>query len=89
MHERLIAEELVQQAVARAKEGGIGQITRVRVSLSKADHALGEALRFWFNVVKSGTPAEGAVLEIEAGENDAVMLVSLEGKEMPCSPAEL
>ncbi|MDP2952918.1 MAG: hydrogenase maturation nickel metallochaperone HypA [Chloroflexota bacterium] len=81
MHDGSIAEELVEQAVAQAKQGGIGRITRVWVSLGEDSHITGEALISWFDVVKTGTIAEQAVLEIARAEGDDIMMLSLQGEE--------
>ena len=68
MHEGSIAEELVEQAVARAMDRGITRITRVRVRLGVEGHVTGEALSSWFDLEKAGTIAGEAVLEIDQGE---------------------
>jgi len=85
MHERLIAEELLHQAVALAREKGLSQITCLRVGLGAASHETGEALRFWFDLVRAGTMAEKASLEIDKGEGRDILLMALQG-EAPDGP---
>jgi Zn finger protein HypA/HybF involved in hydrogenase expression len=79
MHEGSIAEELVEEAVARAKDTGITRITRVRVRLGVEGHVTGEALSSWFDLAKAGTIAGEAVLEIDQAEGKDIVLMSLEG----------
>ena len=80
MHEGSIAEELVEQAVARAMDRGITRITRMRVRVGAEGHVTGEALSSWFDLAKAGTIAEEAVLEIDEGEGKDIILMSLEGE---------
>ena len=86
MHERLLAEELVEQAVAQARERGIGRIDRIVVSLGADSHVTAEALSFWFDLVKAGTMAEQARLKvdkIDSGEGkNCILLVSLQGEAL-------
>lgn len=84
MHERPIAEELVEQVVARARSKGISQLTRIGVSLGKDSDITGEALNCWFDLLKAGTIAEQAVLEVETAPGGAILLLSLEGQGMSC-----
>jgi hydrogenase nickel incorporation protein HypA/HybF len=80
MHEGSIAEELVEEAVARAGDRGITRITRVRVRVGTEGHVTGEALSSWFDLAKAGTIAAGALLQIEKGEGKDIFLMSLEGE---------
>lgn len=84
MHESFIADELVQQAVAQARRNGLNRIKSIRVSLGKESHITGEALNWWFELAKENTIAEQASLEIEKGIGSALLLISLEGEEIPC-----
>ena len=80
MHEGSIAEELVEEVVARAGDRGITHITRVRVRVGTEGHVTGEALSSWFGLAKAGTIAAEAALEIEKGEGKDILLMSLEGE---------
>jgi Zn finger protein HypA/HybF involved in hydrogenase expression len=80
MHERLIADELLEQAGHRARENGISRIAKIRVHLGKESHITEEALSSWFNLAKAGTVAEQAVLEIDNGEGADILMVSLQGE---------
>jgi hydrogenase nickel incorporation protein HypA/HybF len=88
MHESHTAEELIEEVSHHARENGIARVTKIWVSLGKESHITEEALSSWFDLLKKGTLAEQAVLEIEAGEGSSILLLSLEGEEMPCSQAE-
>lgn len=80
MHERLIAEEVVERAAAQAREKGLARITRIRVRLGEESRATEEGLSFWFDLVKEGTLAEPAVLEIDKGEGDSILMTFLQGE---------
>jgi len=86
MHEKLLAEELVEQAVTKARERGIGRIDRIVVSLGTDSHVTAESLSFWFDLVKPGTIAEQARLKIDmidSGEGkNCILLVSLRGEAL-------
>jgi len=88
MHESRTAEELIEEVSRHAKENGIAKVTKIGVSLGKESHITEEALNSWFDLLKKNTIAEQAVLEIELGEGTSILLLSLEGEEMPCSQAE-
>lgn len=80
MHEGSIAEELVEEVVARAGDRGITHISLVRVRVGTEGHVTGEALSSWFDLAKAGTIAREAVLEIEKVEGKDILLMSLEGE---------
>jgi hydrogenase nickel incorporation protein HypA/HybF len=88
MHESHTAEELIEEVSHHARENGIARVTKIGVSLGKESHITEEALNSWFDLLKKGTIAEQAVLGIEHGEGSSILLLSLEGEEMPCSQAE-
>lgn len=65
MHEFSLIDELMKTLFASARENGIVKITRVSLVVGEAYGALPDALKFAFEVLSSGTPAEGAVLDIK------------------------
>jgi Zn finger protein HypA/HybF involved in hydrogenase expression len=81
MHERIIAEELVNQACHLAKESQMARITRLRVGLGEDSNITDEALSFWFDLVKEGTLAETVNLEIQAAEGRSILLLTLQGED--------
>ena len=80
MHERAIAEEMLDQAVTQAKSSGIQRITEIRVSVGADSHVTPEALSTWFEVIRGGTAAEPAELQVDVVEGDAVIMLSLSGE---------
>ena len=66
MHEVSIMTEAVRLAVDTAQSAGAARVTRLRLRVGALSGVVAEALRFSFDVVCRGTPAEGATLEIEA-----------------------
>jgi len=80
MHERVIVENLVEQVIARAGDRDISQITRILVRVGKAGHLTEESLSMWFDLLKMGTIAEQAILEVDNVEGSDVLLMSIEGE---------
>ena len=80
MHERVIVENLVEQVIAKASDRGISQVTRILVRIGEAGHLTKDSLSMWFDVLKAGTIAEQAALEVESAEGTDVMLMSIEGE---------
>jgi hydrogenase nickel incorporation protein HypA/HybF len=62
MHELGLAQEIVEIACERSRDGA--RITRVVVAVGRLSVVLPDALRFCFDEVTRGTPAEGAELAI-------------------------
>ena len=65
MHEYGIATEIVATAVSEAEKHGAAKITAVTVRVGVLRGIVPDSLRMLFAVASKGTPAEGAVLEIE------------------------
>ena len=80
MHEWAIAEELLEQACNRAREGGIVRISQIEVCLGEDSHLTEEALRTSFDLLKKGTMAREAVLKVDAGDGRSLLLVSIQGE---------
>ncbi len=65
MHELGIAESALQLALAQAREAGGTRIVRIVIRVGALSGVDVEALRFGFAAVLPGTPAEGAILQID------------------------
>ena len=65
MHEVSIMESAVSMAVETARKSGSDRVLAVRLRVGALSGVVPEALRFAFDVVCQGTPAEGASLEME------------------------
>ena len=66
MHEVSIMAEAVRMAVESAQAAGARRITTLRLRIGKLSGAVPEALEFAWDVVRRGTIAEAANLEIES-----------------------
>lgn len=66
MHELAIAEELLRIVLQELEPWGAGaRVRRVRVRIGQLSGVVPEALRFAFEAIAQGGPAEGASLELE------------------------
>jgi len=65
MHEAAISEALLDKLASLAGLNGWSRILRVKVQLGLLSGVVPESLKFAFEVLAQGTPAEGAVLEME------------------------
>jgi hydrogenase nickel incorporation protein HypA/HybF len=65
MHEAAISEALLDKLASLAGLNGWSRILRVKVQLGLLSGVVPEALEFAFEALSQGTPAEGAVLEME------------------------
>ena len=65
MHEVTLMSEAVRMALVTAQIAGGQRVSVLRLRVGKLSSAEPSALRFAFDVVCRGTPAEGARLEIE------------------------
>lgn len=66
MHEVSIMAEAVQMAAESARAVGASRITGLRLRVGKLSGAVPEALRFAWDVVRQGTMAADAWMEIES-----------------------
>jgi len=66
MHEVSIMAEAVRMAVEAAQTAGAQRILGLRLRVGRLSGAVPAALRFAWDVVRSGTMAEGASLDIES-----------------------
>lgn len=65
MHELGIAQSILDAALGEAKAAGGDHVHVVRLRLGRLAGVVAEALQFSFEVIREGTPAADAVLEIE------------------------
>lgn len=65
MHEFSLIDQLMKTLFDSARENGIVKINRVSLVVGEAYGALPDALKFAFEVLSSGTPAGGAVLDVK------------------------
>lgn len=68
MHELSIAQSVVEAVTERAAGR---RVLRVRLQVGRLSGVVPDALRFSFDLVTDGTPAEGAALEIDEPEGRA------------------
>ena len=71
MHEMSLCQGIVEIIRERAALDGFQRVRVVRLQVGALSHVEPEALVFGFDVVSRGTPAEGAVLDIERPPGEA------------------
>ena len=64
MHEMSLCQSMVDIITEQAATGDFDRVTGVRLELGALSCVEPEALRFCFDAVTKGTPAEGATLDI-------------------------
>jgi hydrogenase nickel incorporation protein HypA/HybF len=69
LHEKALMEDVLRKLGAVAREEGSPRVTRVRVRLGALSHFTPGHFREHFDDAARGTVAEGAELEIEAGDD--------------------
>lgn len=65
MHEVSIMTEALRLAVESARSAGATRVTSLRLRVGQMSGAVPEAMQFAWDVVREGTMAAGAMLEIE------------------------
>jgi hydrogenase nickel incorporation protein HypA/HybF len=65
MHEFSLAECVVKEASAAAKEHGLTRVTSVRLKVGRLRQVVPEAMTTAFQAVATGTPLDGARLRLE------------------------
>ena len=65
MHELVIAESIIEMAVAEAKKRNSPSIETIKLRLGEFTGVVREALEFGFEIARQGTLAKTAVLDIE------------------------
>ncbi|MFO0573406.1 MAG: hydrogenase maturation nickel metallochaperone HypA [Polyangia bacterium] len=93
MHEHAILRSLMKEITRIAAAEGARRVTAVHVHLGALSHLTEEHFREHFAIESRGTPAEGAALSVEVGQDplaaDALQVVlrSLEVQEAPAVQA--
>lgn len=64
MHELSIARQILDIALAQAREHQAKRVTQFAIEMSAAVDESEDALRFHLEILTQGTPAEGAAFEI-------------------------
>lgn len=65
MHELSIMDSALTLALEQARQAGATKVHRIRLRIGALSGVVPEALQFAFEALATGTPAEGAALEIE------------------------
>lgn len=65
MHELPVTQSICNIAVKEAERVGASNVTAIRIKMGEYMDYVPVIIQEYFNVVSEGTPAEGAVLEIE------------------------
>jgi hydrogenase nickel incorporation protein HypA/HybF len=65
MHEASIAMAAIEQAVVAAQQHGASRITRVELRIGALRQVVPEAMKLAFEACAIGTPAEGAILDMQ------------------------
>jgi len=65
VHELGIAESALELALAQAKRAGAGRVELIVIRVGALSGVDPEALRFAFTAILPGSPAEGALLQID------------------------
>lgn len=84
MHEAGVAERILEAALARAALARAGRVTAVELQAGAESGVSDEAVRFHWDELSRGTPAEGAELRIlPAADPSAFRLVAIEVEDGP------
>lgn len=65
MHEMAIAQSVLDIAIGEMRRHSSAGIQRIKVSIGEFSGVVKEALEFAFDVLQPGSPAAGAMVEIE------------------------
>lgn len=65
MHEYSITESVLSLALEKAGEAGASKITRINLIIGELSGVVDECVRFYFEHISKGTPADGAELAFE------------------------
>ena len=65
MHEASIAASLLEIVSGQCRKSGCSRIESIHLKIGRASGIMTDALIFAFDAMKEGSPAKGAVLEIE------------------------
>jgi hydrogenase nickel incorporation protein HypA/HybF len=65
MHELSIMQSALDQVLEQARQAGAGRVHAIRLRIGALSGVVPDALQFAFEALADGTPAEGALLNIE------------------------
>lgn len=71
MHERSVSRQLLTAALQAVQRCGAGRVRVVHAGVAETEALNAEAIRFHFEVLAKGTPAEGARLDLELIHTEA------------------
>lgn len=68
MHEYAVTESILEIVQEQASQSGAQRIDEVTVIIGELTAYKGESIQFYFDELARGTPAEGAVIHLQAME---------------------
>ncbi|HET9494340.1 MAG TPA: hydrogenase maturation nickel metallochaperone HypA [Chloroflexia bacterium] len=74
MHEHSVTEEMLSVALAAAEQAGAPHITGIHLVIGDLSGITEDSVRFYFDMLSPGTPAEGAHLDFRREEAVATCL---------------
>jgi hydrogenase nickel incorporation protein HypA/HybF len=74
MHEHSVTEHMLSVALAAAEQAGAGHITGIHLIIGDLSGITEDSVRFYFDMLSPGTPAEGAHLDFRREEALATCL---------------
>jgi len=69
MHEFSLATEILDTALAAARESGAGNVTAVHITMAPTSHIDGSVLADAFEIAAAGTCASEASLDVATGDH--------------------
>jgi Zn finger protein HypA/HybF involved in hydrogenase expression len=80
MHEVSIADALLSQVAAEAARHGIGTVRAVGVCVGRRSGVAAESLAQAFAILRDGSPAAGASLDVQTVDGTDLRLEWIEGE---------
>jgi hydrogenase nickel incorporation protein HypA/HybF len=74
MHELSVAQSILDITVAKARAEGATRIQSIRVTIGALTTYMDESLRFYWDSITEGTPAEGSTIEFTRVEGRLLCL---------------
>ena len=71
MHEMAIAQSVLDIAFGEMEKNAFARVRKIKISIGEFSGVVKEALEFAFEVLKTGTPAADAVIDIDIARLDA------------------
>ncbi len=65
MHELAVTRSMLGQVIAEAEKHGAARVTKISMLVGESAGVVPDCVRFYFETMKQGTPAEGAELEFK------------------------